>query len=98
MKEHIYYVYILTNKRNNCFYIGVTNNLLDRYYKHKNKIDPKSFTAKYNVDKLVFYEIFGDINAAIFREKELKGWRREKKINLIKSKNIRFEDLEKDLY
>ncbi|MFA6454458.1 MAG: GIY-YIG nuclease family protein [Patescibacteria group bacterium] len=93
MKEYTYYIYILTNINNKRFYIGVTNNLLNRYYEHKNKKFPKSFTAKYNINKLVYYEIFNDISYAISREKELKGWRREKKINLIKSNNLIFKDL-----
>ncbi|MFA6306413.1 MAG: GIY-YIG nuclease family protein [Patescibacteria group bacterium] len=93
MKEYTYYIYILTNINNKRFYIGVTNNLLNRCYEHKNKKFPKSFTAKYNINKLVYYEIFNDISYAISREKELKGWRREKKINLIKSNNLIFKDL-----
>lgn len=96
MKEYIYYIYILTNINNKRFYIGVTNNLLNRYYEHKNKKFPKSFTAKYNINKLVYYEIFNDISYAISREKELKGWRREKKVNLIKSNNSTFKNLIKD--
>ena len=96
MKDYIYYVYILTNINNKCFYIGVTDNLLNRYYDHKNKKHPHSFTAKYNINKLVYYEIYGDIFSAIAREKEVKAWRREKKIKLIKSKNLKFEDKIKD--
>lgn len=93
MKEYTYYIYILTNINNKRFYIGVTNNLLNRYYEHKDKKFPISFTAKYNINKLVYYEIFNDVNCAISKEKELKGWRREKKINLIKSNNLIFKDL-----
>ncbi len=93
MKEYIYYVYILTNINNKRFYLGITSNVLNRYYEHKNKKHPNSFTAKYNINKLVYYEIYGDVYMAINKEKELKGWRREKKINLIKSKNIKFNDL-----
>lgn len=96
-REHIYYIYILTNTNNKHFYVGVTNNLLNRYYEHKNKKYPESFAAKYNINKLVYYEIWGDINAAIYREKELKSWRQEKKINLIKTKNLIFKDLVEDL-
>lgn len=97
MRDYTYYIYILTNINNKRFYIGVTNNLLNRYYEHKNKKFPKSFTAKYNINKLVYYEIFNDISYAISREKELKGWRREKKIKLIKSNNLIFKDLITDL-
>jgi len=98
MNNRIYYVYILANKNNKRFYIGVTNNLLNRYNQHKTKSHPNSFTAKYNINKLVYYEYGEDVYAAIAREKQLKGWRREKKINLIKSKNIRFLDLINDFY
>ena len=93
MKEYTYYIYILTNINNKRFYIGVTSNLLNRYFEHKNKKFPNSFTSKYNLNKLVYYEIFNDINYAISREKELKGWRREKKIKLIKSNNLIFKNL-----
>lgn len=96
-REHLYYIYILTNKSNLRFYIGVTSNLLNRYDEHKTKKFPDSFTAKYNIDKLVYYEIYGDISIALNREKELKKWRREKKINLIKTQNIKFNDLIDDL-
>lgn len=92
-REHTYYIYMLTNINNKRFYIGVTNNLLNRYYEHKTKKFPESFTSKYNIHKLVYYEIFGDINVAIYREKELKGWRQEKKVNLIKAQNLGFKDL-----
>ncbi|KKR21096.1 MAG: Excinuclease ABC C subunit domain protein [Parcubacteria group bacterium GW2011_GWE2_39_37] len=95
-REHIYYIYILTNINNLRFYIGVTNNLLNRYREHKNKKFPDCFTAKYNINKIVYYEIFGDVEAAINREKELKKWRREKKIDLIKTQNIKFNDLIND--
>ncbi|KKR21392.1 MAG: Excinuclease ABC C subunit domain protein [Parcubacteria group bacterium GW2011_GWE2_39_37] len=96
-REYIYYIYILTNINNKRFYIGVTNDLLNRYHEHKTKKYPNSFTAKYNINKLIYYEIFGDISTAIYREKELKGWRKEKKINLIKIENLNFKDLINDL-
>lgn len=87
-----YYVYIATNIRNNVLYTGVTNNLERRIYEHKNKLI-EGFTKKYNVVKLVYYEAFGNIEEAIAAEKKIKGWRREKKINLIKSVNPQFKDL-----
>lgn len=96
-REHIYYVYILTNINNLRFYIGVTSNLLNRCHEHKIKRFADSFTSKYNINKLVFYEIYGDIDTAINREKELKKWRREKKINIIKTQNIKFADLINEL-
>ena len=92
-----YYVYILTNFNDTTFYIGVTNNLTKRIYEHKNKL-MKGFSNKYNLKKLVYFEETNDINSAIRREKQLKNWHREWKINLIKSKNPNFEDLSLKLY
>jgi putative endonuclease len=89
-----YYVYILSNKINSVIYIGVTNNLERRVYEHKNKLID-GFTKKYNVNKLVYFEITSDINSAIFREKQLKALRREKKRLLIETKNLNWEDLAK---
>ncbi|NCO88421.1 endonuclease [Candidatus Roizmanbacteria bacterium CG_4_10_14_0_2_um_filter_36_35] len=86
-----YYIYILTNK-SNTLYIGVTNNLQKRLYEHKNKL-VEGFTKKYNLDKLIYFETYQDINEAIKREKQIKGWIRKRKIELIKSKNPTFEDL-----
>lgn len=74
-----YYVYILTNWNNTVMYIGVTNDLVRRLYEHKNKLYD-GFTKKYNLNKLVYFELFFDINEAIKREKEIKKWRREKRI------------------
>ncbi len=76
-------------------YIGVTNNILRRVYEHKHKII-KGFTQKYNVSKLVYYELFEDINLAIMREKELKKWRREKKNNLVQNQNPEWKDISLD--
>ncbi len=90
-----YYVYILTNFTDTTFYIGVTNNLARRIYKHKNKL-LKGFSGDYNLKKLVYYEQTEDINSAIKREKQLKNWHRAWKINLIKSKNPGFADLKID--
>ncbi len=89
-----YYVYIMTNFKNTVLYIGVTNNLEKRVYEHKNKL-VDGFTSKYNVSKLVYFEETNDINAAIAREKQLKNWHREWKVNLIKEKNLKFDDLSK---
>ena len=77
-----YYVYILTSQYNGTLYIGVTSNLIKRIWEHKNKI-VKGFTSKYGVDKLVYFEEFQDITLAIHREKRLKEWKREWKLNLI---------------
>lgn len=87
----------MSNKYNSVFYTGVSSDLTSRVYKHKNKIDLKSFTAKYNVTKLVYYEIFEDINEAIQREKQIKGGSRNDKIKLIKSVNPAFNDLYESL-
>ena len=91
----MYYVYILTNKMNTVLYTGVTNNLEYRLYEHKNKT-VKGFTAKYNVNKLVYYEETGDIIAAITREKQIKGWLRSKKEELINAVNPEWNDLSEE--
>jgi len=90
------YVYIMTNKRNSVLYTGVTSNLKKRIYEHKNKIT-KGFTKKYNVTKLVYYEVFQDIYHAIEREKQIKGGSRQKKIELINNMNSEWKDLYPDL-
>ena len=88
-----YYVYILSNHYNTTVYSGVTNDLVRRVYEHKTGHDPKSFTAKYNVNKLVYYEIFSDPETAITREKQIKSWNRKKKDNIIEDSNPHWEDL-----
>ncbi len=92
------YVYILTNQSNCVLYTGVTNNLERRMLEHKQKIDPKSFTAKYNTTKLAYYETDGDPEHAIIREKQIKNYRREKKIALIEKQNPYWKDLSEDWY
>jgi putative endonuclease len=84
-------VYILTN-RSRTLYTGVTNNLVRRVYEHKQKL-VRGFTEKYNIHQLVFYEETSDVNAAIAREKQIKGWTRAKKIALIESMNPEWRDL-----
>mgnify|MGYP002063997758 CR=1 FL=1 len=81
-----HFVYIMTNRNKNVLYIGVTNNLKRRIIEHENGLD-NGFSRKYNCNYLTYYEEFRPINNAIKREKELKGWRREKKDKLILSKN-----------
>jgi putative endonuclease len=93
---HQYYVYLMTNQ-SKTLYTGVTNDLLRRIYEHKLKLVP-GFTAKYNIAKLVYYETTTDIHSAIAREKQIKGWLRVKKINLIESSNPKWLDLAKDWY
>ena len=86
------YVYIMTNKHNTVLYTGVTNDLIRRVYEHKEKL-VKGFTKKYNVNKLVYYEIADEIYYAIEREKQIKGGSRQKKIDLILSMNPEWKDL-----
>ena len=88
----IYSTYIITNIRNTVFYAGVTNNLERRIYEQKSKLIP-GFTSKYNVSKLVWYEQFQIPEEAIVAEKRIKGWRRQKKLDLIKKDNPEFRDL-----
>ncbi len=95
MYERKYHVYLLTNKIHTVLYTGVTNYLIARHYQHKMK-KGSLFTAKYNVNKLVYYEEFRDISFAIAREKEIKGWIRAKKIALINSMNPEWKDLSED--
>jgi putative endonuclease len=92
---HTYYIYIITNKTKTVLYTGVTNNLTRRLSEHADNIvnKKKTFASRYNVQYLLYYEKFGWIQMAIAREKEIKGWRREKKIALIKSLNAEFEFL-----
>ncbi|HLB60498.1 MAG TPA: GIY-YIG nuclease family protein [Patescibacteria group bacterium] len=90
------YVYILGNNKFS-LYIGVTHNLIKRVFQHKNK-QAEGFTKKYNIDRLLYDEFSDDITTAIEREKQLKRWHREWKLNLIKSKNSELKDLYPDLY
>ena len=86
------FVYILASRRNGTIYIGATTNLIKRIYEHKNKcVD--GFTRKYSVDKLVYYEIFDDIQQTLYREKRLKTWRRKWKLKLIEKQNPQWKDL-----
>jgi putative endonuclease len=91
-----YFVYIITNQWNNVFYTGVTNNLIKRLFQHKEKL-ANGFSKRYNVKKLVHYEIFNNINDALVREKQIKSGSRQKKIELIKSMNYNWENLNKEI-
>jgi putative endonuclease len=91
-----YFVYILASKRHGTLYIGVTNNLARRIFEHKNKLVP-GFTKQYNVNKLVYFEEYNDINQALLREKQLKKWYRQWKINLIEDFNPEWKDLYDEL-
>jgi putative endonuclease len=90
--ERQYCIYILTNQNNTVLYTGVTNNLPRRVYEHKAKL-VDGFTKRYNVNKLVYYEVFEQVENAILREKQIKGGSRAKKIALIKSMNPKWSDL-----
>lgn len=86
------YIYIITNINNTTLYTGVTNSLIRRIYEHKNKL-VEGFSKKYNLTKLVYYEVFEDITQAIAREKQIKGGSRKKKEDLINSINKEWKDL-----
>lgn len=93
MIDHCYYVYILTNKANTVLYIGVTSDIEQRVWQHKQKVF-QGFTSKYNCDKLVYFEEFQWIHDAIAREKQLKAGSRQKKIDLIVKENLSWRRFE----
>lgn len=88
-----YYIYIATNKSNKVLYTGVTKSLINRLEQHKEQIHKNSFTAKYKIDKLVYYEVYSDIRDAIAREKQIKANSREYKLKLIRGLNPGWENL-----
>ncbi|GAA4970797.1 GIY-YIG nuclease family protein [Algibacter aquimarinus] len=92
---HQYYLYILSNKKDGTLYIGVTNDLERRMFEHKNKL-VEGFTSKYGLDKLMYFETYQYVNDAIKREKNMKKWKRQWKINLIEEDNSNWEDLSAD--
>ena len=94
-RVHLYYVYILTTKRNTALYTGVTNNLHRRCKEHIAR-SHHGFTSWYNVNKLIYFEVHESIKTAIFREKQIKGFSRAKKINLVNSLNPEWNDLFKE--
>ncbi len=96
MNEKQSYVYLMMNKANTVIYAGVTNNLIKRVYEHREKL-VDGFTKKYNVNKLVYFEIFDDVKNAILREKQIKAGSRIKKLNLITKNNPEFRDLYEEL-
>jgi putative endonuclease len=91
-----YYIYILANKRNGTLYVGVTSNLIKRIYEHKNDL-VEGFTKQYGIHQLVYFEQTGSIDSAIVREKQIKKWRRQWKLELIEQKNPHWKDLYNDL-
>ena len=90
----MYYVYLLTNENNRVLYTGVTNDLERRLFEHENGL-AEGFTKRYRVHKLVYYDASPDVRAAIAREKQIKGWTREKKNALVEGMNPAWEDLKK---
>ena len=87
-----YYVYILTNRYRNVLYTGVTNDLIRRVYEHRNHLIKDSFTARYNVTRLVYFEMTDDVKSAIEREKQIKSWSRASKDALVETQNPTWED------
>jgi len=96
MQTKLFYIYILASDRNGTIYIGVTSNLEKRIKEHRSKIHNQSFTAKYSVDKLVYYESTENSESAISREKQLKAWKRTWKLDLIEKRNPQWKDLSID--
>ena len=92
MNQNSYAVYIMTNKHNRVLYTGFTNDLYRRVLEHKNKT-VKSFTSRYNVDKLVYYEFYADVESAMYRERQIKAGSRQKKLDLINKFNPDWNDL-----
>ena len=88
-----YYVYIMASKKNGTLYTGITNDIARRAFEHKTHLNPDSFTARYNVNKLVYMEVFENPEYAIMREKQIKSWNRNKKKDLIESVNPNWIDL-----
>ena len=93
MKLHLYYVYILTTRNNKVLYTGVTNDLKRRVFEHKSGLN-EGFTKKYHVHKLIYFEKFDFVEFAFAREKQIKGYSREKKIKLIEAMNPEWKELE----
>ena len=87
-----YYVYMMTNKYGNALYTGVTSDLIKRVWEHQNHLIKNSFTAKYHVTKLVYFEVTNDVRSAIEREKQIKSWNRARKNALVESQNPTWED------
>ncbi len=92
-----FYVYVMSNRSRAVLYTGITKDLARRVWQHKNHV-VKGFTSKYKLDRLVYYEQFADPISAITREKEIKAWRREKKNDLVRKLNPKWEDLAKKLF
>ena len=96
--SRLYHVYIMANARFTTLYIGVTNDLTRRVFEHRHRTDPRSFTTRYNLTRLMYFEEAGDVEAAIAREKQLKSWSRARKVALIDALNPDHDDLAADWY
>jgi len=94
---HQYYVYIISNQKNGTLYVGMTNDLERRAFEHKNKLI-EGFTKKYGLNQLVYFEVYRYVNDAILREKRIKKWKRQWKIDLIEEENPEWNDLALDWY
>jgi len=92
-----YYIYIITNKKEGVLYIGETKDLKRRIYQHRNKVHPRTFSARYNLDKLIYFEEFTIESEAKLREKQMKKWNRDWKIELIEKSNPEWKDLHEGL-
>jgi putative endonuclease len=92
-----YFVYMMTNRSRVALYTGFTNSIERRLWHHGNT-SHRSFTQRYKIDRLVYYETYYDVHDAIAREKEIKRWRREKKNDLVRKLNPKWEDLSKELF
>ncbi len=91
----MYFVYLMTNYTNTVVYTGVTNNLERRFFEHKSKLQ-KGFTQRYNIKKLIYFETTSNIKSAIEREKQIKGWTRQKKNQLVNTTSPEWKDLSED--
>ena len=91
--EFTYYVYLLASTKYGYLYVGITDDILRRTHEHKTHLDPKSHTAKHNITNLVYYEVFNNVMVAVLREKKLKKWRRQWKLNLVDTNNPTWQDL-----
>ena len=96
MRDHVYFVYLLANRRNGTLYVGVTSDLVKRVQEHREGLVP-GFTSKYVIKTLVYWELHHDINEAILREKRIKRWQRKWKLDLIEAGNPQWRDLWCDL-
>jgi putative endonuclease len=96
MIEKGFYVYVLASHHNHVLYIGITSNLPKRIWEHKTKVI-KGFTDRYNVDRLVYYEVYDNAESAIKRERNIKEWKRQWKINLIEKANPQWSDLYEEI-